>query len=111
MKARYAVPHHYTDSPDVDLLVPRGTEDDLGRTVLERLDELRIRRGPESRFAKVAEHRSAVVDGLRHDLAGEIDGAIFGCLPRQWAGAFCFVECLEGGKDVQVEEDVLLLNI
>ena len=107
------LPHHHTDSPDVDLLVPRGTEDDLRRTVLERLDEFRVRsrRGTESRFAEVTEHRSAVVDGLRDDLAREVDGAIVGYLPRQWAGAFCFVKRLEGGDDVQVEEDVLLLNI
>lgn len=54
-----ASPYHDTNGPYVYLLVPRHTENDLRRTIWVRLDETRVRRAPESRFAKVAERRSA----------------------------------------------------
>ena len=74
-----------------------------------------MRRAPEARFAEVAEHRSAVVAGVRGDLPREIDDALAraqaGDFARDGGGAFCLFERREGGGVVQVEEDVALLEV
>lgn len=62
-----------------------------------------MRRAPEARFAEVAEHRSAVVAGVRGDLPREIDDAVSSEFARDGGGSFCLFECFEGGGVVQVE--------